>query len=141
MKKANSKAPIAVQKLLATDLECQHAYVQQISKEGERGYALIAANTFVQGMRDSGYKSTATATDELVDNSFQSGANRIDVISTADKGNMISALAGIDAGHGMEPGMIRAAVLWGGTHRFNDRTRFGRYGFGLPGHGVSITHR
>jgi hypothetical protein len=139
MKKANNKAPIAVQTLLATDLESQHAYVQQITKEGERGYALIAANTFVQGMRDSGYKSTATATDELIDNSFQSGANRIDVISSADKGNMISAIAVIDDGHGMEPGMIRAAVLWGGTHRFNDRTGFGRYGFGLPSAAVSIT--
>jgi hypothetical protein len=139
MKKINSKAPVVVQTLLATDLESQHAYVERIRKEGERGYALIAANTFVQGMRDSGYKSTATATDEFVDNAFQSGANRIDVLSTADKGNMISAIAVVDDGHGMEPGMIRAAVLWGGTHRFNDRTGFGRYGFGLPSAAVSIT--
>lgn len=139
MKKTHTTATMAVQKLLATDLESQHAYVQQITKDGERGYALIAANTFVQGMRDSGYKSTATSTDELIDNSFQSGANRIDVISSADKGSMISAIAVIDDGHGMEPGMIRAAVLWGGTHRFNDRIGFGRYGFGLPSAAVSIT--
>ena len=31
-------------------------------------------------MRDSGYKSTGTAIDELVDNSIQAGAQRVDVI-------------------------------------------------------------
>jgi Histidine kinase-, DNA gyrase B-, and HSP90-like ATPase len=142
MKKTNSKAAQVVRESLVTDLESQHAYVEQISKQGERGYALIAANTFVQGMRDSGYKSTATAIDEFADNSFQSGANRIDIVySTADKGKNIDSIAVIDDGHGMEPGMIRAAVLWGGTHRFNDRTGFGRYGFGLPSAAVSIAQQ
>jgi hypothetical protein len=140
MKKGSDKVVDVVRDLLTTDLESQHAYVEQISREGERGYALIAANTFVQGMRDSGYKSTATAIDEFGDNSYQSGANRVDVVySTTDKGQTIDAIAVIDDGHGMEPGMIRAAVLWGGTHRFNDRGGFGRYGFGLPSAAVSIT--
>jgi Histidine kinase-, DNA gyrase B-, and HSP90-like ATPase len=140
MKKGSDKVVDVVRDLLTTDLESQHAYVEQISREGERGYALIAANTFVQGMRDSGYKSTATAIDEFGDNSYQSGANRVDVVySTTDKGQTIDAIAVIDDGHGMEPGMIRAAVLWGGTHRFNDRSGFGRYGFGLPSAAVSIT--
>jgi hypothetical protein len=140
MKKGNGKAVDVLRESLATDLESQHAYVEQLSKHGERGYALIAANTFVQGMRDSGYKSTATAIDEFADNSYQSGANRIDVVyATADKGKTVDAIAIVDDGHGMEPGMIRAAVLWGGTHRFNDRSGFGRYGFGLPSAAVSIT--
>jgi hypothetical protein len=140
MKKSDGNAASVVRNFLATDLENQHAYVEQISKQGERGYALIAANTFVQGMRDSGYKSTATAIDEFDDNALQSGANRVDIVySTAEKGKTISAIAVIDDGHGMEPGMIRAAVLWGGTHRFNDRRGFGRYGFGLPSAAVSIT--
>src|SRR5579859_3032335 len=80
MTKSNGKSNTAVKQLMATDLEIQHAYVEQISKQGERGYALIAANTFVQGMRDSGYKSTATAVDEFGDNAYQSGANRIDIV-------------------------------------------------------------
>src|SRR5947207_3015153 len=110
-----------VKALLATDLENQHTYVEQLSKQGERGYALIAASTFIQGMRDSGYKSTATAIDEFIDNSYQAGANRIDVVSSTD-GKSITGLAVLDDGHGMESGMVRAAVLWGGTHRFNDRS-------------------
>src|SRR5882762_4478245 len=89
MKTSKENATKAARDILATDLENQHAYVEQISKQGERGYALIAANTFVQGMRDSGYKSTGTAIDEFVDNAFQSGANRIDVVTTADKANNV----------------------------------------------------
>ncbi len=50
-------------------------------------------------------------------------------------------LAVIDDGHGMDPMMIRAAVVWGGTHRHNDRAGFGRYGYGLPSASVSIGTR
>src|SRR5690242_16884653 len=138
MKQQSKKETGALKSLLATDLENQHAYVEQLSKQGERGYALIAASTFVQGMRDSGYKSTATAIDELIDNSYQVGANRIDVVSFTD-GKSITGIAVIDDGHGMEARMVRASVLWGGTHRFNDRSGFGRYVFGLPSAAVSIT--
>jgi hypothetical protein len=128
-----------IQMLLLTDLENQHAYVESLRKDGDRGFALIAASAFVQGMRDSGYRSTATAIDEFVDNSFQSEATRIDVLYATDSSKNVNSIAIVDNGHGMEPEMIRAAVLWGGTHRFNDRTGFGRYGFGLPSAAVSIT--
>jgi hypothetical protein len=134
---AASDSPI--QMLLLTDLENQHAYVESLAKDGDRGFALIAASAFVQGMRDSGYRSTATAIDEFVDNSYQSEATRIDVLYATDGSKNVNSIAIVDNGHGMEPGMIRAAVLWGGTHRFNDRTGFGRYGFGLPSAAVSIT--
>ena len=38
----------------------------------------------------------------------------------------------MDNGHGMKPEMLPYAIAWGGTHRFNNRRGFGRYGFGLP---------
>jgi Histidine kinase-, DNA gyrase B-, and HSP90-like ATPase len=47
----------------------------------------------------------------------------------------------IDDGHGMEPAMIRMAVMWGGTHRENDRSGLGRYGYGLPCSAVSLGRR
>lgn len=125
-----------------TDYERQHRYVEELKKKGDASFSLVAAETFVEGMRDSGYKSTGTAIDEFVDNAIQAQAERVDVVYTVDnpeaKKNEISAIAVIDDGHGMEPDMIRAAVLWGGTHRANDRTGFGRYGFGLPSAAVSI---
>jgi hypothetical protein len=96
-------------------------------------------------MRDSGYKSTATANDEFVDNAEQAGATRVDLLYQAvnsDKNQqVIGAIAIVDDGHGMEPDMIRAAVSWGGTHRHNDRSGLGRFGFGLPSAAVSMTRR
>jgi len=37
--------------------------------------------------------------------------------------------------------MIRMAVMWGGTHRENDRSGLGRYGYGLPCAAVSLGRR
>jgi hypothetical protein len=126
-----------------TDYELQHRYVETLRKKGDASFSLVAAEAFVEGMRDSGYKSTGTAIDEFVDNSIQAQAQHVDVlyevgISEENK-HEVSNIAIIDDGHGMEPDMIRAAVLWGGTHRANDRTGFGRYGFGLPSAAVSIS--
>jgi hypothetical protein len=134
-------AEASPQQLLLTDLENQHNYVESLKAQGDRGFALIAASAFVKGMRDSGYRSTATAIDELIDNAYQSQASRVDLVCSCDSNNRVEDIFVIDDGHGMEPDMIRAAVLWGGTHRFNDRTGFGRYGFGLPSAAVSMTER
>lgn len=122
------------------DYEQQHSYVENLRKQGEAGFGLVATETFVESMRNSGYKSTATAIDEFLDNAIQAGASRIDVIYEYD-GKDISNIAVMDDGHGMEPDMIRASVVWGGTHRANDRKGFGRFGFGLPSAAVSIGKR
>ncbi len=37
--------------------------------------------------------------------------------------------------------MIRMAMMWGGTHRENDRSGLGRYGYGLPCASVSLGRR
>ena len=50
-------------------------------------------------------------------------------------------LAIVDDGVGMIPEMITYSVMWGGTDRENDRTGFGRYGYGLPSSAVSIAKR
>ena len=126
-----------------SDLAAQHRYVEGLKKTGNKGFQLIATSAFVEGMRDSGYKSTGTAIDEFVDNGFQAQATRVDIaydiVNPQGNQHEINCIAVIDNGHGMEPEMIRAAVLWGGTHRHNDRTGLGRFGFGLPSAAVSIT--
>lgn len=121
------------QQELPTELEIQKKYIEARNKQD---FTLIAASAFVEGMRDSGYKSTATAIDEFIDNSLQAGATRVDVITAKTQG---IDLAVIDDGHGMLPDMMRASVVWGGTHRHDDREGLGRYGFGLPSAAVSIT--
>jgi hypothetical protein len=97
----------------------------------------MVAEAFVQGMRRQGYRDTARALDELVDNAIQAGAQRVDVVfnlGNADKTNQPSQIAIVDTGHGMDGEMIRIAMMWGGSHRAdkNDRSGFGRFGFGLP---------
>ncbi|MBI5773605.1 MAG: ATP-binding protein [Verrucomicrobia bacterium] len=129
---------------ISADLQRQRDFIAELqAKKFE--YGLVLANAFVKGMRDIGYKSTAFALDELIDNAVQAGARNVHVAFGYATGNASEKkpemLAVIDDGHGMDPMMIRAAVIWGGTHRQNDRTGFGRYGYGLPSACVSIGRR
>lgn len=123
-------------------LAAQREYAQT---KGERSrFGLVVPEAFVRGIRDLGYRSTGDAVAELIDNALQAFADRIDIafgygLSTSLKKPV--QLAVIDNGHGMEPAMIRMAVMWGGTHRENDRTGLGRYGYGLPCASVSLGRR
>jgi hypothetical protein len=129
---------------LSLDLQRQRDFVKELEAK-KFDYGLVLANAFVKGMRDLGYKSTAFALDELIDNAVQAGARNIHVAFGYATGNASEKkpemFAVIDDGHGMDPKMIRAAVIWGGTHRHNDRTGLGRYGYGLPSACVSIGRR
>ena len=122
----------------SNDLQLQSRYAESISL-ADFDFSLMIADAFVRGIRDLGYKHTGTALDELVDNSIQSEATEVHVAfgyeSTSDKKPV--RLAVIDNGHGMVPAMLRLSVIWGGTHRQDDRTGFGRYGYGLPSASVS----
>ena len=132
---------------VSEDLESQRRYVSELEKRGD-DFPLVAAESFVRGMRDSGYKSTATALNEFIDNSIQAQADQIDIVVGYPQRNTSHKkldhesggyIAVVDNGHGMDPKMIRLAVMWGGTHRENDRTGLGRYGFGLPSAAVSVS--
>ena len=115
----------------------QEAYIDMLSKE-KFPFSLAVGAAFVRGMREIGYKSTATALCELIDNAEQAGATRADIAFGYDRSDKKpTRLAVIDDGHGMSPRMLRVAVLWGGTHRENDRNGFGRFGYGLPSACVS----
>jgi hypothetical protein len=126
---------------ISEDLQRQREYTDELLANGF-DFGLVLADAFVKGMRDIGYKSTATALDELIDNSIQGEAKNVHIAmgydSSQKKPNKIAV---IDDGHGMDPVMIRAAVLWGGTHRHDDRHGFGRYGYGLPSACVSVGKR
>ena len=85
-----------------------------------------------------------------MDNSIQAGAGNVHVLAvcaevdTGKRGrkpHVPKYLAVIDDGHGMPPKMLRHAIRWGGTHRENDRTGFGRFGYGLPSASVSQGRR
>lgn len=123
-------------------LAAQRAYVEQHGANGKFG--LVVPGAFIRGIRDLGYRSTGEALAELIDNAVQADAGRIDVLFGFEGGRSLkkpSQLAVVDDGHGMIPEMIRLAIMWGGTHRENDRSGLGRYGYGLPCAAVSLGRR
>ncbi len=126
------------------DLQRQRQYIEKL-KQMDFNFGIVVADAFVRGMRDIGYKSNATALNELIDNAIQAGAKKINIHFGYEAQNRQQGepdmIAIIDDGHGMDPEMIRAAVVWGGTHREDDRNGFGRYGYGLPSSCVSMGRR
>lgn len=121
-------------------LSRQREYVDK-GKQREVELGLVVPEAFVRGIRHIGYKSNVEALAELIDNSIQAYAERIDlVLGYATGGSSVKPkqLAVIDDGHGMDPGMLRLAMMWGGTHRENNRQGLGRFGYGLPCSAVSM---
>ncbi|MFQ5790852.1 MAG: ATP-binding protein [Acidobacteriota bacterium] len=124
------------------DLQRQTEYADKLAASGF-GFDLVVGEAFARGIRDLGYRDTGTALDELIDNSIQASASRVHLLFGYEgKGEKKPVrLAVVDDGHGMSPNAIRVGVLWGGTHREDDRSGFGRYGFGLPSAAVSMGRR
>jgi Histidine kinase-, DNA gyrase B-, and HSP90-like ATPase len=113
----------------------QKALVDQLDKSG---WDLIVGDAFVRGMRDIGYKSTSYALSELVDNSIQANATWVEVIFGFEKGRAMPAqIAVIDNGGGMFDKMVPASLIWGAGTRLDNRSGFGKYGYGLPSASVS----
>lgn len=123
-------------------LGAQTLYTHQARVDVDPG--LVAPQAFVRGIRHIGYRSNVEAIAELVDNSLQAYAQRVDLVSgytDRKRAGRPSQLAIVDDGHGISPAMLRFAMMWGGTHRENDRRGLGRFGFGLPCATVSMGRR
>lgn len=107
-------------------------------------FSIVALDKFIQATRDSGYKSTASAISELVDNSIQAGATRISISVVAkarESGDATIELSVLDNGCGMAPHALRQALRFGGSTRFGDRGGLGRFGMGLPNASLSQARR
>lgn len=115
-------------------------------------YTIVRVDRFIEATRDSGYKSTTSAISELADNAFQAGANNFvvhfdsEVESPAgkrrpNKSPVVREVVCVDDGSGMPPDVLRNALRFGGTTRFNNREGLGRYGMGLPNSSASQCRR
>ncbi|ESY17002.1 hypothetical protein X749_31425 [Mesorhizobium sp. LNJC391B00] len=123
-------------------LSAQRKYADRKFRQSQTGLTIPEA--FVRGIRHVGYRSNMDAIAELIDNAIQAHSRRVDLVFGYHESVSLkkpSQLAVIDDGHGMAPEMLRLAMMWGGTHRENDRTGLGRYGYGLPCSAVSIGRR
>jgi hypothetical protein len=113
-------------------------------------YPLFNGRQAIESQRKSGYKNTARAAREIIDNAFEAGAKNVWVVydrpsgaerAKSERRDSVSAIAFIDNGPGMIPNMARYALSWGGGTRFDDPTGIGRFGFGLPNSSINQTRR
>lgn len=104
--------------------------------------ALVDPAHFLVATRDSGYKSTALAVAELVDNAVQAGATDVLVeIASGEDPEFPLELRVTDDGAGMDASVLSLALTFGGSSRFDDRSSLGRYGMGLPNAALSRARR
>ena len=103
-------------------------------------FDIIALHRFIEATRDAGYKSISSALAELIDNSIEAGADSIEIAFTkSEKGETVVIIS--DNGCGMKPSVLRTALQFGGSTRFNSRMDTGRFGMGLPNSSLSQAKR
>jgi len=101
---------------------------------------LVVPDQFLEATREAGYRSTASALSELIDNAIQADARSISVaIVRDDAGSPVVEVC--DDGVGMTRTELAACLQFGGSARFDDRTSLGRFGMGLPKASVSQAKR
>jgi len=109
---------------------------------------IIPPELAVRAMRDSGYRNTAYALAELIDNSVQAKARSVDVICIQGyelinqrERRRMSAIGVLDNGEGMTPEVLRLALQFGNGTHLTDRRGIGRFGMGLPNSSISQCRR
>lgn len=98
----------------------------------------------LQAMRDNGYKNTAYALAELIDNSIQAEATQVELFCLEENEFVeerfrwrLSKIAVLDNGSGMDLATLRRALQFGNGSYRNDRSGIGRFGMGLPASSIS----
>ena len=107
-------------------------------------HPLVPTELAVKAMRDSGYRNTAYAVAELIDNAIQAGATSVEllccereVLVTQRTRRNIHQVAVLDNGSGMSMPVLNAALQFGNGEHLNDREGIGRFGMGLPSSSIS----
>lgn len=136
-----------------TEIERQEYYLKKLPPTYE--FPLFSGRRAVESQRQSGYKDTARAAREIVDNAIEAGAKNVwialDRVTEAErkKGqakrgeakDRVGAIAFIDDGPGMLPDMARFALTWGGGTHSDVHDSIGKFGFGLPNASINQTRR
>ena len=109
---------------------------------------LFLPNMTVQAMRDSRYRHPALALAELIDNSVDARASRVEILIREHQVQInqrsrwrVEQLAVIDNGHGMSPETLVQALRFGGRQPSSSIKQIGKYGMGLPTSSVSQCKR
>jgi len=95
-------------------------------------------------LQNNGYKSTVSAISEIIDNSIQANASKVDVYlvrNTTRKSNQIDEIIIVDNGSGMNKEQFDKALQMSNGTRTKASSGLGRYGMGLPNSSISQTKR
>ena len=108
------------------------------------GFDLVPTHLAVQAMRDNGYRNTAYAIAELIDNSIQAGATQVELLCCESEDlvqqrvrRRVKHIAVLDNGSGMDEALLRIALQFGNGTHLHDRSGIGRFGMGLPSASIS----
>lgn len=100
---------------------------------------LFHPDAAMRAMRDSRYRHEANAIAELIDNSIDARAHRVELIlleeqkqATTNRVWRVGQLAVVDDGQGMDPQALVRALSFGGRTESPGVQRIGKYGVGLP---------
>jgi hypothetical protein len=102
---------------------------------------------YVNSQRSSGYKSTIYSMAEIVDNSVDANASKIDIIFIENEKNIgqrtsiyIEKIIFVDNGKGMTEDRINGCLMFAEGEGKNDQ-RIGAFGVGLPNSSISVGKR
>jgi len=102
---------------------------------------LVPVNTAIDAFIASGYRSSAAAVSEIIDNSIEAHAKNIEIIvfdKLNDRGiKKITKIAIVDDGTGMDNEVLATSLQFGNGSKLNSRKGLGRFGIGLPNSSVS----
>lgn len=104
----------------------------------------VRPSQVIESMRDNGYKNTAYALAELIDNSIQAGAKTVRFVcfEAYEKTNTkslkrIQKIAILDDGYGMDEETLFMALEFGASKNKEDPEGMGKFGMGLPNSSIS----
>jgi len=135
-----------IKDLLSFEIERQKKTLDRLPSDFV--YPLFNSRHAVESQRRSGYRNTASAAREIVDNALEAGAKRIDIVferpkrlEQHERKDSVRSVAFIDNGSGMLPNMARYALSWGAGTHFDEPGTIGKFGFGLPNASINQTRR
>lgn len=108
--------------------------------------SIVPVHLVVKSMRDNGYKNTAYAVAELIDNSIQHGSSNVDLICLEKEimlgsrtVSRIDQIAVLDNGSGMSKETLWSSLQFGNGTNLEESTQtgIGKFGMGLPSSSIS----
>ncbi len=113
--------------------------VDQIDNLNNADRNLFPGSFTIRAIRDSRYHNTAYAIAELIDNSVEASAERVEllcmeqpVVGKSRTLHEISEVGVLDNGTGMDARELLEALKFGGGTRHETKRGIGKYGMGLP---------